>query len=790
MASKDVIKVQSLIEQFLEKNRDRIVFSHKKGFRTHNICGSGLKIKVFRLMAFLSTHKIKKGDTIILFGSDYIEWIAVYFASILSGIVVVPLDIMTDKLLLKKINSQVNAKASFQDRSLASIGIRTFYLDEIDKYLDDGRAIPNNLQGVDIKESDVLEIMYTSGTTGDPKGVMLTHGNISAGICSAVHSIPLIIRLRILNLLPLSHIFGQVYCLFTAMHYSQHVFFIDTIQTRKLISFIRNKKINFAAVVPEILNAMRKELDGKSVMLSLGIQFRAIGVGGASLDEESEKWWRLRGIVVMQGYGLTETSSVVSINSLFRAKRGSVGRIAPGVEIKFGEDGEILVRGSNISRGYYRNEKKTKDSFEQEWFKTGDIGELKNGFLYIKERKKDIIVLGSGLKVYPIDIESVLSKIEGVKSSCVIEKDKKIHAVLLPESSANVPGIIEKANSILLSHQKISTYSLWKQPDFPRTHTGKIKKFIVKEEADKQKGRNYNYSDKLLEIINRVLKPHEKIKLNSKLAHIGMDSLKRVELISEIENEFGVEIDELKLNQDAKVSDLKNLIGGEKLPLIRFKQWQLSPMARACRFLFQRFFYYALIRPFTSTDYRGLENVRDIKRPVIFFCNHQSAWDGVLVGRKIPYKTAIAADADVVFGIGTKGSFFLRAYRKFTGYYTALFYNTYPFGSTISTSASLEFTGEFLDRNYSILIFPEGERTLDGKIHEFKSGIGYLALHMGVSLIPVRIEGLDHVLARGKIIPTFGKTSVKFGKAISPDRVSGLTYAKAAQLIEKKVREL
>ena len=776
--------VQNLIEDFLTQNKHKVVFSHKKGYRTYAVTSDQLSEKISKLRVFFKNKNIKKGDKIILLGSNYIWWISVYFASILSGIIVVPLDILTDKGLLKRINNQVNAKTIFQDKGLASLKIKTYYLDELEEFLKDTGVIAP--PRTEVKKYDILEIMYTSGTTGLPKGVIMAHENIIAGINSAISSVPLRIKLKILNLLPLSHIFGQIFGLFLPMYFSQNIFFIDTIQPRKIISFIKNKQINGVILVPGILDALKKDLGGISIVLNLGLQFRLIGVGGAPLDIELEKWWKRRFIKIIQGYGLTETSSIIATNNIFAAKTGSVGRIAEGVEIKFGDDNEILVKGNNVTHGYYKDNEKTKNSFEDGWFKTGDIGEIKDGYLHLKERKKDVIITGSGLKAYPIDIEAILNKIDVVKESCVIEKDKKIHAVLILSKKADISEIIKDANAKLLTHQKISNYSIWPQTDFPKTPIGKIKKYIVKQEIVKLHGKSYTYGDKLFDLINNVLKSHQKITINSKLTDLGMDSLKRVELISKIENEFGVEIDEIKLNHNAKVYDLRNLMKESNIYRVKFMAWPLNPITELVIFIFQKAFYYLFIRTFTKTYYYGLDNIKGIRAPVIFASNHQSAWDGAVIIKKTGLKTAIAAGSDIVFGIGTK-SFMLKAYRKFTGYYTALFYNTYPFGMTIGTDASLEFTGEMLDRGYSIVIFPEGERTADGKIHRFKSGIGYLALHMNAPIVPIKIEGLFYALPRAHIIPKFGKSAVKFGK---PIKIKDISYIEATKLIEKKVREL
>jgi len=667
---------------------------------------------------------------------------------------------------------------------LASIGIKIFYFDEMDKTLEKIKA--ENIERVDVKQDDILEIMYTSGTTGEPKGVILTHDNVLAGVNSTVKSVPLNLKLKMLNLLPLSHIFGQIEGIFLPLYFSYQTYFLDTIQPRRIVNFIRNKRINLAIVVPGILAALRKELKGKLFTLYLGPQFRMFGVGGATLDPELERWWKRRLIKVVQGYGLTETASIVSVNRLLWTKTGSVGRVSEGVEVKIKDDGEILVKGRNVMPGYYKNEAKTKLAFEEDWFKTGDVGEIKSGYLYIRDRKKDIIITESGLNVYPVDIENILNNIDEVKESCIIERSGRIHAVLMLNKEIDPSIIIEKANKKLLTHQKISSHSIWTDKDFPRSSTGKIKKYVVREEISKTKGKEYSYEDKLYSLINIVLRPGKEISKDTKLSDIGMDSLRRIELISQIEKEFGVDIDEAKLDQNAKVSDVERLMEESVVQRAYFESWQLNPIVKALRFLYQKAFYYLIMWPFSRTVYYGLENIRHLKKPVIFVSNHESAWDVHIIINKLGSKIATAAGADILYGIGN-GHPLLKLYKKMQGFYVTTFYNCYPFGASIGTSTSLDLTGEFLDKGQSILIFPEGARTLDGSIQNFLPGVGYMAQYMDVPIVPVKIKGLLKILPIDHFIPKFGKCFVVFGKPINTKNMS---YIEATKLIEKKVKEL
>ena len=687
--SKKEESIQNLILNYLKRNKNKKVIAIRIGYRTFYATGKSLSEKIAKIQELFKNENISKGDKIIIFGKNSIEWISVYFASILSGTIIIPLDLLTDHSLLKKIQKQVNAKAIFQDSNLVRLKpVKKFYLDNLDDSL---RLLKNEaIYSENILDDDILEIIYTSGSTGDPKGVVLTNKNITSGLNSARSSVKLNFKLKILNLLPLSHILSQIYGLFLLMHSNNQIYFMDSIKSKKIISFIRNKKINGAILVPGILRALKKDLENKSFISNLGLQFRFFGVGGSFLDNELEKWFRRHLILVIQGYGLTETSSVLTTNTLFSQKVGSVGKIAKDVDVKISEDGEILVKGNNVTSCYYKDSEKTKDSFEGQWFKTGDLGYLKDNYIYLKGRKKDIIITGTGLNVYPSDIEKVLNKFPEVKESCVLEKNDKIHAVLILKKKTDLNKLVKGANSMLLAHQKISSYSLWHENNFPKTNTGKIKKFIVSEELEKIKARSYFYKEELHKIINNVLNPSNKIKENSKLSDLGMDSLRRIELISEIEDEFGIGLNEADINQYTKVSDLRKLMAKEKLEEIKFKKWQLNPLVRIFGNILRVIISYPLVFSFAKVSYEGLENLKDLKYPVIFASNHQSAWDPVVIIKSIKTRTAIPTHP-MIFGIGVKKH---KLKRKIRGFLASLAFNAYPFGEKIGTEKSLEFTAE------------------------------------------------------------------------------------------------
>ncbi len=747
-----------------------VILAQKEGYRTRTLTGKELEEKVHSIRFFFQQKHLQKGDKVIFFAKNSLEWIAAYFACILSGIVAVPLDVFSNKEFVQKVRKQTQAKMILDDEVLKKFAAISFSASE--KKISLQQKIPP----ARVHSSNLLQLLYTSGTTGEPKGVMLSYENMSSAIETAQKYVPKL-PLRFLHALPLSHIFGQTYALFVALLNGQKLFFSDTLLPREIISFIKRKNIHGAYFVPGQLQALRRALERRWLKKELGWQFFLIGVGGASLDPEQESWWKRHLILVVQGYGLTETTGVVSINPLL-GKVGSAGRIIPKIEVRLAEDKEILVKGKNVTSGYFQNPQKTTESFVGNWFKTGDVGELKKNYLFIKERKKDMIVLPNGLNIYPSDIEKALNRLPEVRESCVLEKNKKIHAVFLLHKKISPEKLIQEANKRLSSSQRITSYSLWKGREFPKTPTGKIKKFVVLQELEKPK--KYAYATELLQLIAEVLEPQQKITLKSTLGDLGMDSLKRVELVAALENAYSVELPEEAVHTKMCVQQLESLLK-ESHPVVKaFTSWQLSVPAKTIRWLGQWLIAYPFLSLFTRPKYAGMENIP--QGLVVFAANHQSAWDGALAIKKAKRKIAIPAAATTVFGMGTKNP-----WKKFTGVMAKLFFNAYPFGETIGTWASLTFTGEFLDRGYSILIFPEGARTLDGKIHHFQRGVGYLATQMNVPIVPVKIEGLYEVLPRGRIIPKFGRSTITFGK---PLYLEHLSYVQATKKIEEMVKKL
>jgi long-chain acyl-CoA synthetase len=359
--------------------------------------------------------------------------------------------------------------------------------------------------------------MFTSGTTADPKGVILTHRNLVSNIMACREVVPINSSNRLLSLLPLSHMLEQTAGLLVPLSRGASIIYPTSRQPRTLFNTMQRDGVTNFIMVPQalelLMSGIEREVRSKGkekqwrfllriaplmpvavrrwlfreVHRQMGGKLRYIMSGGAYLDPQLARKWEVLGVPILQGYGATEASPVITTNTFQNNRLGSVGRVLPGQEIKIADDGEVLTRGPNVTPGYWQNPEATRAAFEDGWSRTGDLGYLdQDGFLYLKGRKKDLIVLPNGQNVYPEDLENLLNKQPGVKDSVVVGLPSesgvlRVHAVLLMEVGHRASEAVSSVNRQVSDHQRIRGHTVWPQEDFPRTHTLKIRKPLVME---------------------------------------------------------------------------------------------------------------------------------------------------------------------------------------------------------------------------------------------------------------------------------------------------------------------
>jgi long-chain acyl-CoA synthetase len=530
-------------------------------------------------------------------------------------------------------------------------------------------------------------------------------------------------------------------------------------------------------------------------------------VGAAPLDPDLERFWSELGFAVVQGYGLTETAPIVTLNHPFAMKKGSVGKAIAGVEMKIAEDGEILVRGENVTQGYFNAERETAAAFQDGWFHTGDVGELgPDGQLYIRGRKKEMIVTPEGLNVFPEDVEKVLNQTAGVRDSAVVGaklgSEERVHAVLILEPGADLDAVVRAANARLDDAQKIRRAVAWPEPELPRTEgTRKLKRAAIREWV--QTGTTPRLaaqgSDQLAALLAKYAGRAD-VSAATTIEELGLSSLDRVELMVALEDAFQTRVDESAFSEARDIGQLRSLMersaAADVAPAepVEFPAWNRSLPARAIRRASLPTWILPLARVFAWITVEGREHLARLDRPVMFAANHQSHMDTPVILAALPpsirYRVAPAMAKEFF-----KAHFYPEQHGRrawFTNslnyYLAALFFNAFPLPQReAGARQTLRYIGEVLEDGFSVLIFPEGRRSDSGAIDRFRPGIGMIASRLSVPVVPVRIDGLDRVLHHSARMARPGRVRVAFG---APLHLKGDDYESLARQVEEAVRAL
>ncbi len=794
-----------IIEEGRERFGDRLALAIRPRFRTISFTYKQLHQYACGIAKLLDDLGIKKGDRVLLWAPSSPFWMGTFFGCLLKGIIVVPIHVENTPEFIRRVTEQTKAKLLFKSSHLV-LPKYPYSVQDIDLLGHLVQSSSRDCPRVDILPKDIVQILYTSGTTGSPKGVVLTHQNIVSNLRSTRNIIPITTRDRILSVLPLSHIFEQM-VEFHVLTSGAPIFYAPALSSSIIRKILQARKITKFAAVPELLKRImtriktRAKEEGKERLFSFllrkalkipsqrvrkllfikihrefGGKLELIVSGGDQLEEPVARFWQALGIDVVQGYGLTETSPVISILEPGDKNIISIGKPVSGVRVKIAPDGEILVKGENVTPGYWQSPEKTKELFDRDgWFQTGDIGSIdKKGFLYIRGRKKLMILTGAGQNVYPKDIEAELNKESGVQDSAVVGLQKAgrtmIHAVLLGNIQ-RVDKLIARANKRLAGFQQIQSWSLWPFPDFPRTITRKVKHhevldFLQKHQAPRVMGEKVA-APILWKILAEVSgTPLGRVEEKTTIRNLGLDSLARVELTARIEEEFGVELDEADMKPETTVADLQNRIakGIQKQERYPFKIWTLNPRILLLRRVAQRLILDPFVQFFASPSVEGLEHLKNLALPVLFYSNHLGSTDPAVIISSLPKhirsRLAIATATDVIYEDPE--------FKKYEGLLTFLF-NIYPFARQGQIKSSLEYTGRLIDQGFSILAFPEGKISTTGELLPLKEGAGFLAIEMQIPVVPIKLTGTQKNVLPGSRFPTIPKrspVSIKFGKPL------------------------
>ena len=799
--------MQTLVEVLAEIHRlnDREALRFYNGFRTWRMTYGEVYREIASVAGYLDRAGLRKGDRAILWAENRPEWVSAFWGCVARGIHVVPVDFRSSLDLVKRIQSEVLARLIVTGDSVTCAG-----LDVAQLAMSEFGALPaiEGFEPAALSPQDIVEIVYTSGTTGEPMGVVHRHHNICANLSPIQTEMRKYEKwarpfqpVRMLDMLPLSHLFGQSMGIFIPPLLGGAAVFMTELHAGAILDTVRRERVSVLVSVPKLLINLQQEMERRQhppnvvakrkgipgilerwwryrkVHAALGYKFWALIVGGAEVNPEVEAFWTRLGFLVIQGYGLTETSPVVALNHPFNARTGSIGKPLHGQEVRIAPDGEILVRGESVIHDYVGARSSEQGRIdEQGWLHTGDIGEIDaEGRLYYKGRKKEMIVTSEGLNVYPQDVERALNALPQVKESAVVAArsggEEQVHAALiLRDAGADPAAIIAEVNRSLESHQRVQSWSLWPDEDFPRTaSTMKVKRGEVARRI--AHGGSIPPAPTGGGILAR---------LQSGDAHrdMGLSSLERVELLAEVENHYGVELDERRFAEAASLDDLNTLVrnaGGEaaQAEATLLPRWSRSLPALALRFLVMQGAVIPLFRGLLTLEVEGLQNLANLQPPVLLASNHQSDLDTPAIFAALPrrwrYRVAPAMSQDYFRAWLQPGSApFLHRITRMAEYFLATeFFNAYPLPQRMAgVRRALKYTGELIDLGYCPLVYPEGKRTPDGTLQPFKSGIGLMATRLRAPVVPVHLRGLFEVYSIHQSWPRRGTVRVTFGKAL------------------------
>jgi long-chain acyl-CoA synthetase len=828
-------------------------FIERRGYRRSVWTYAQLVDAATRCAALLADRGIGTGDRVLLWGENSAEWAAAFWGILVRGAVAVPMDAAGAPDFAARVARQAGARLACVDRSLAAQLSGTSAVILEDLLQEAARFEPSRGQASIARNLDrrsIAQIIFTSGTTAEPRGVVITHGNILANLEPLERGIEPYLKferlfhpLRFVHLVPLSHVFGQFMGLFVPPIFGAVVVFEPSANPGEVMQTIRRERATALVGVPRMIDALKHKIERdleaqgrrewfnrsfrkaegqkflrrawrfRRIHRQLGWKFWALISGGAALPSETETFWARLGYAMVQGYGLTETTSLISLNHPFRIGRGSVGKVLPGREVKLDESGEILVRGESIAAGYWEagalQPAEAAETKGQGWFRTGDIGALDaDGNLIFRGRKKNVIVTPAGMNVYPEDLEAALRRDPAVRDCVVmpLEVDGNAEAcavLLLKDTAADQAAIVARANASLAEYQRIRHWRVWPESDFPRTPTGKPRLNLVMERIrpGAVPGRKPRPTARsvLSDALEKIGRGRAGIPATAALEEeLQLSSLDRVELLAALEDRFQVDLNEAAFAEAKTAGDIERLVN-QAVPRRTeyvYPRWSQREPVRWLRLAV----YYALVWPATHLLAHprvvGRENLRRVRGPVLLISNHVTtrADIGFLLAAlpaRFRHRLAASMAGETLQRMRhpPRDWLFLRRWAYWLGYWLVVaLFNVFPLPRESGFRESFRFAGESVDRGYSVLVFPEGEITRDGRLQPFRSGIGLLAENLRIPVVPMRIDGLWEVKQTGWRLAPPGRIRVRIGAPVTFP--PGTPPEEITRTLESRVRGL
>ncbi len=743
-----------------------------------------------------------------------------------------------------------------------------------------------NFSVAEVANDDLAMLLYTSGTTSDPKGVMLTHGNLWAESEAVFKALRVYPTDALLGVLPLFHALAQMANLLLPLVAGARVVYLESLNTSELMRALSERDITIFACVPQffylihervlhqveergafakIVFSLLKRFTAAARKLglnpgrvlfrrvhdALGRNMRFLVTGGSRFDPAVARDLYCMGFDILQAYGLTETSGGATVTLPNNNVLGSVGQPLPGgVEVRIVDPkpqsegppvGEIAMRGGIVMRGYYNRPDATAETLRDGWLHTGDLGYLDSrGNLFITGRQKDVIVLSSGKNIYPEEIEAHYQRSPFIKEITVMGLQgrpgepfsERLHAVIVPDFDAlrarkivNAKEVIrydiETLSAELPSTKRILSYEIW-QKDLPRTTTRKLKRFAIQQEVVRGQaaqaaaapagpsapGREFTEDDlawlddpeaaRALAVVKsasnvkrEVIHPDDSLELD-----LGLDSMERVELLVAVEEALDAKVEDSVAADVYTVRELVEAVragagrkradaaGWDSLlaadpPPEDVREFRPRPVATLFWYLAGRLVQVAS-RDLFKLRVSGLENLPR-EGPFIICPNHQSYLDPPVVASTIPWPVFRR-----IFVVGTSEIFGAGLFRKI-----AQTFRLFPVDPDRNLVPAMRIGACGLRRGGVLLIYPEGERSVDGAVRRFKKGAAILSAHLHVPIVPVAIDGFYDAWPRGKGFQKLAPLTIRYGPPVyPPEKIAAdpeQTYQEVIGEVRKRV---
>ena len=780
---------------------------------------------------------LRKDDRVVLVSENQPEWCIAYLAAVQIGIAVVPLDAQTPAHEILAIAEFTTAKSilaseSVLEKSDAVLSTAKTMLQNINRNCEivgasDGAErevsiaeIPADFPNVEVSPDTVASIIFTMGTTVEAKGAMLTHGGFISNVQAVAKALPPTDTERILSALPLYHALSFSCSLLMALYSGTTATYVNALRPTTLLKTMREAKTTAFIGVPRLFQmlqgtierqAARADTPGETLAEKaravMGGEIRVLVSGGAPLSHAIYEGFQKFGMTLYQGYGMTETAPVLSVNPYQKSKRGSVGPAVDGVELQIENPdsngiGEIIAKGPSTMKGYYQNADATKKAIRNGWLYTGDLGYMDaGGYLYLTGHCKDIIVPASGKNVYPVELESLYRDNPAISEMCVLgipyedRSDTAIHAVIVPTApdeatKTEIQHHLQARAKELPSYQQFHKSHFWNDP-LPKAADGSVDRQslsrsleahiknmtdlqedstadVVGGNSDSRLSRT-DIPEEILSTLARLARmPAHQIQRESRLdTDLGLDSLTRLDLLLVLESRLGGTIPDALLANLETVGDVVRLI--ETFPS-DIKKEKDSPEKNGKPEFGQMPRWYArafrtvmtgIYRNYFSLKCYGLEHIPQDK-PYIIMPNHSSHLDTLTV------ITALGTKAYHLWVLAARDYWFAT---RLQGWFARTCLNALPIereGNFTEFLQDLRVANEVMAENNGLLIFPEGTRSLDGKLQPFKPGVLSLLIYgPNVPVIPAYIEGTYHALPKGRNLPKKHPVRIVFGEPLT-----------------------